>query len=82
MATTKVGVSSLLAFAFSASLDSPVITYDQYKKLELEKEKEEEYYEELDINRLFNLSHITGCFGTEKAEEKAVPHMDIYMSKR
>ena len=59
-----VGVSSLLASAFSASLDSPVITYDQYKR---EKEKEQGYYKELDINGLFHLSHIAGWFGTEKA---------------
>ena len=68
----KVGVSSLLASAFSASLDSPVITYDQYKK---EEEKEQGgWYRELDINRLFDLSHITGSlgeqgeFGTGKAD--------------
>ena len=70
MATAKVGVSSLLASAFSASLDSPVITYDQYKK---KKEKEQgRCYQELDINRIFGLSYIGGCYGT-------VPHMNIYV---
>lgn len=61
MATAKVGVSALLATAFSASLDSHVITYDQYKK---EKEKiKDGWYEELDIDRLFDLSRITGYLG-------------------
>ena len=59
----KVGVSSLLASAFSASLDSSVITYDQYKKEE--KREQGGWYRELDINRLFDLSHITGSLGEQ-----------------
>ena len=74
MATAKVGVSSLLASAFSATLDSTVITYDQYKK---EKEKGE-YYEELDINRLFGLSQVVGSYGNENCE-KHEPPMSIFV---
>ena len=84
MATAKVGVSSLLASAFSTSLDSRVITYDQYKK---EKEKiKDGWYKELDIDRLFDLSHITGSLGdqvefkTRKVDfgtQKSVPHTNV-----
>ena len=63
MASTKVGVSSLLASAFSANLNSSVITYNQYKK---EKEKKPHgWYEELNIDRLFDLNRITGSLGDQ-----------------
>ena len=76
----KVGVSSLLASAFSASLDSPVITYNQYKKEE--KREQGGWYRELDINRLFDLSHISGSlgeqveFGVDFGTQTNVPHTD------
>ena len=42
MAVAEVGVTDLLASAFSSSLDSTVVSYHQYKK---EEGKREAYYE-------------------------------------
>ena len=57
MATASVGVSDLLASAFSSTLGSTVVTYDQYKE---KSEKKDEYEidlchcHSLNIDQLFN----------------------------
>ena len=55
-----MGLSQLLASAFSATLDSTVVTYDQYEK---DKEKSTESFAELDIRQLFLISNVTGVVG-------------------
>ena len=60
MAAARVGVSQLLASAFSSTLDCPVVTYDQYEK---EKEKSTEDFGELNISQLFLISNVTGVVG-------------------
>jgi ubiquitin len=67
MAAAKVGVSQLLASAFSSTLDCPVVTYDQYEK---EKEKSTEDFGELNISQLFLISNVTGVVG-DRAEAQA-----------
>ena len=65
-----VGVSQLLASAFSSSLNSTVVTYEQYEK---EKDKKDACWEALDINQLFNLSHIVGYIG-DRADDTLAGH--------
>ena len=67
-----VRVSQLLASAFSSSLDSTVVTYDQYEK--------DACWEALDINQLFDLSHITGYIG-DRADDTLAGHdsMELYV---
>ena len=64
MAAAAVGVSDLLASAFTSSLGLTVLTYDQYQK---EKEENKDNpgacFEPLDIDRLFKVSHLYGEFG-------------------
>ena len=58
---TAVGVSDLLASAFSSTLSISVVTYSHYER---EKGKEEgRYFEALDIEKLFNISHLVGAVG-------------------
>ena len=74
MAGTKVGVSVLLASALSSNLNSPVVTYEQYKETlkERDEESKHHYYQELDLKQAFGLSYITGSFGTrEKSTSSA-----------
>ena len=62
MAAAAVGVSDLLASAFTSSLGLTVLTYDQYQK-EKEENKDNASFEPLDIDRLFKVSHLYGEFG-------------------
>ena len=62
MAAAAVGVSDLLASAFTSSLGLTVLTYDQYQK-EKKKKKDNASFEPLDIDRLFKVSHLYGEFG-------------------
>ena len=62
MAAAAVGVSDLLASAFTSSLGLTVLTYDQYQK-EKEEKKDNASFEPLDIDRLFKVSHLYGEFG-------------------
>ena len=62
MAAAAVGVSDLLASAFTSSLGLTVLTYDQYQK-EKEEKKDNASFEPLDIDRLFKVSHLYGKFG-------------------
>ena len=55
-----VGVSDLLASAFSSTLSSSVVTYSHY---ESEMGKGEGYFEALGILKLFNFSHLVGVVG-------------------
>ena len=50
-------VSDLLASAFSSTLSSPVVTYDQKKS------NPDGCYASLDIGQLFDISHLTGLIG-------------------
>ena len=52
-------MSDLLASAFSSSLSSSVVTYDQYQS----NPDDDAYYQPLNINQLFNISHLTGKIG-------------------
>ena len=72
-----VGVSDLLASAFSSTLRSTVISYDQYQK-----EKDAKYYKALDIDQLFVASHLCGKFGELFRDPTAAPpveQFDIYI---
>ena len=53
-----VGVSDLLASAFSSTLGSTVVTYDQYQK-----DKDENFYQALDVDQLFVASHLCAEVG-------------------
>ncbi len=59
-------VSDLLASAFSSTLSSTVVTYDQYKQEESER-KSDLYFEPLDIGQLFKLGYVSGKFGENPA---------------
>ena len=74
MAAAAVGVSDLLASAFTSSLGSTVVTYDQYQK---EKKKDEAYFEPLDIDQLFQVSHLYGKFGEK--DTSSVSSFDVYI---
>ena len=71
-----VGVSDLLASAFSSTLGSTVVTYDQY-----EKDKDVGYYQALDIDQLFVASHLCGKFGERIRETTAssAEQFDLYI---
>ena len=60
MAAAKVGVGNLLASAFSSTLGSTVVSYEQY---EHEKDKKDRSFTELTIEQLFKISNISGQFG-------------------
>ena len=53
----SASVSDLLASAFSSSLRSPVVTYDQKKS------NPKGCYASLDMYQLFDISHLTGFIG-------------------
>ena len=77
MAAAKVGVSNLLASAFSSTLGSTVVTYEQY---EHEKEKKGRYFTELTIEQLFKISNISGQFGDTPHRQPATEtSMQIYV---
>ena len=71
-----VGVSDLLASAFSSTLGSAVVTYDQY-----EKDKDVGYYQALNIDQLFVASHLCGKFGERIRDTTASPveQFDLYI---
>lgn len=56
-------VSDLLASAFSSTLSSTVVTYDEYKK-----DEAKSYFQPLDIEQLFNLGRVSGNFGDKPAD--------------
>ena len=60
MAAGSVGVSDLLASAFSSSLNCTVVTHDQFER---KRDDKKSCFEALDIARLFNLSQLTGAVG-------------------
>lgn len=62
MAAGGAGVSALLASAFSSTLGSSVVTYEQYCK-----RGKDEYFRVLNIDQLFQVSHLYGKFGDCKA---------------
>ena len=68
MATAEVvGVSGLLASAFSSTLGSTVVTYEQYKKEESKPASQRDaYFEPLNIDQLFRLTNRAGKFGGER----------------
>ena len=74
MAAGAVGVSDLLASAFTSTLKSTVVTYDQYQKEKKEK-KDQTYFEPLDIDQLFKVSHLRGKFGDR--DTSSVPSFDV-----
>ena len=74
MAAGAVGVSDLLASAFTSTLKSTVVTYDQYQKEKKEK-KDQTYFEPLDIDQLFKVSHLRGKFGDR--DTSSVRSLDV-----
>ena len=63
-AAEVVSVSDLLASAFSSTLSSTVVTYEQYKKEESKPISERDtYFEALNIDQLFKLTNRAGVFG-------------------
>ena len=79
------GISELLASAFSAQLDSTVhvATYDKYKEAK-EVDGDSCYFQPaLDIDRLFNVSHLCGNmgkFGDKATVFSVTPPFDIYVN--
>ena len=68
MAAVATGLGDLLASAFSSTLGSSVLTYDQYKQEKETKDSEElGCYQALDIDDIFRVSHLRGPFG-DRAE--------------
>lgn len=74
-----ISASDLLASAFSAQLDSTVVTYDKYKEAK-DADGDSCYFHPLDIDRLFNLSHLYGKFGDKATVSSVTPPFDIYVS--
>ena len=74
MAAAVVGVSDLLASAFTSALESTVVTYDQYK-IEKKKKKDEAFFQPLNLDLLFQFSHLYGKFGD--SDTSSVPSFDI-----
>lgn len=61
MATpASVSISDLLASAFSSTLGSIVVTYDEYKQ---EKDEKTVTFQALNVDQLFLASHLRGKFG-------------------
>ena len=60
MAAAAVGVNDLLASAFSSTLGSTVLTYDQYQEQDEEKKCASCA---LNVDQLFSASHLFGKFG-------------------
>jgi hypothetical protein len=78
-----VGVSDLLASAFSSTLGSTVVTYDQYQKDKDKKKDARDYprfYQALDVDQLFVASHLYGKFG-EIRDTSSLPvsHSELYI---
>ena len=71
-----VGVSDLLASAFTSTLGSSVVTYEQYKKEEEEK-KHEAYFQALDIDHLFVASQLHGKVGGRQDAASSV--FEVYI---
>ena len=65
MATAEVvGVSDLLASAFSSTLGSTVVTYDHYEKEQTKPKRERQsYFQALSIDQLFSVAQLSGRFG-------------------
>ena len=83
MAAAAVGLSDLLASAFTSALESTVVTYDQYQK-EKKKKKDGTYFEPLDIDQLFEFSQLHGKFGDRdtssvQSSDVSVRSFDIYI---
>ena len=79
MAAAAVGVSDLLASAFSSTLGSTVLTYNQYQS-EKEGKRGEAYFEALNVDQLFVASHLHGKFGEKDTQAaSAGPRFDIYI---
>ena len=80
MAAAAVGVSDLLASAFTSSLGLTVLTYDQYQK---EKKKDEAYFKPLDVDQLFQVSYLYGKFGEKDTSSVScvcsVPSFNVYI---
>ena len=80
MAAAAVGMSDLLASAFTSSLGSTVVTYDQYQK---EKKKDEAYFQPLNIDQLFQVTHLYGKFGEKDTSSVScvcsVSSFDVYI---
>jgi ubiquitin len=66
MAAAAVGVSDLLASAFSSTLGWSVVTYDQYQKDKAEEKDVPTYYQALDIDQLFVASRLCAELGEVK----------------
>ena len=56
--SAKERAHNLLVSAFSSSLNVSVVTYDQYNS-----NPDDAYYQPLDINQLFSISHLTRKIG-------------------
>ena len=69
---SSVGIGDLLASAFSSTLSSSVLTYDQYKKEE-RKKRYQYHYKALDIDQLFRVSQVQGEFGEKPIVRRSKP---------
>ena len=67
-------VSDLLASAFSSSLSSSVVTYDQYKS------DPKGCYQPLDIHQLFNISHLAGKIGERPCATQARDNIEVFIN--
>ena len=63
-----VGVSDLLASAFSSTLGSTVVTYDQYQKDKDDEKDKPVYYQSLDVDQLFVASNLCAEVGERQID--------------
>ena len=82
MAAAAVGLSDLLASAFTSALQSTVVTYDQYQKKK--KKKDEAFFQPLNIGQLFEFSQLYGKFGDRdtssvQSSDVSLRSFDIYI---
>ena len=83
MAAAAVGLSDLLASAFTSALQSTVVTYDQYQKKK-KKKKDEAFFQPLNIGQLFEFSQLYGKFGDRdtssvQSSDVSLRSFDIYI---
>ena len=68
--TVGTGASDLIAAAFSSTIGSTVVTFDQYKK-----NKDKKNYEPLELHQLFDASHQYGPIGDGEISARENVHV-------
>ena len=68
-----VGISDLLASAFSSTLESTVVTYDQYQRDKDDEKDEPVYYQALNVDQLFKVSNLCAEVGERQIDTTSLP---------